>query len=85
METPNLWTRSQLQRPGGMRVCPAGLPVKAHAPAASQVSNIRLWPLPRVDIGRDEMDQGRRHDTNPLNLSEVGCAASFAEAAALDR
>ncbi len=59
METPNLWTRSQLLRPGGMRVCPAGLPVKAHAPAASQVSNIRLWPSPRVDIGRDEMDQGR--------------------------
>ena len=41
-------------RPGGMRACPAGLPVKAHAPVASQVSNIRLWPSPRVDIGRDD-------------------------------
>jgi hypothetical protein len=34
-----------------MRVCPAGLPVKAHAPAYGQVTNIRLRPSPREDIG----------------------------------
>jgi len=34
-----------------MRACPAGLPVKAHAPYFGQVSNIRLWPSPREDIG----------------------------------
>jgi len=29
-----------------MRACPAGLPVKAHAPDCVQVSNTRLWPAP---------------------------------------
>ena len=31
VETPSNAPRSQILRPGGMRVCPAGLPVKAHA------------------------------------------------------
>lgn len=48
---PNKLLGHRFLRPGGMRACPAGLPVKAHAPVACQVTNIRLWPSPRVDIG----------------------------------
>ncbi len=52
VETPNCRKLGQQSlRPGGMRACPAGLPVKAHAPVCTQVSNIRLRPSPREDIG----------------------------------
>ena len=52
---------SRFLRPGGMRACPAGSPVKAHAPVCLQVSNIRLWPSPREDIGAT-MDQSHRRE-----------------------
>ena len=44
MESPHT-DRSRF-RPGGIRACPAGLPVKAYAPHCVQVSNIRLRPSP---------------------------------------
>ncbi len=39
-------TQTGRKRPGGIRACPTGLPVKAYAPVCVQVSNIRLWPSP---------------------------------------
>ena len=42
---------TETRRPGGIRECPAGLPVKAYAPVICQVSNIRLRPSPQEDIG----------------------------------
>jgi len=34
-----------------MRACPAGPPVKAHAPVHSRFSTSGFWPSPREDIG----------------------------------
>jgi hypothetical protein len=57
-----------------MRACPAGLPVKAHAPVVCQVSNIRLRPSPQEDIGATEE---RWLTTSPSNRGNVDAGNPF--------
>ena len=58
--------------PGGMRACPAGNGKGACACSFGQVSNIRLWPSPRVDIGATmkAKAQGVAHPRDAYDVAE---------------
>jgi len=58
VETPRLDSVTANLRPGGMRACPAGSPVKAHAPVIAGFQHPALAVAPRGHR-RDEISQGQ--------------------------
>lgn len=83
-----LQSNSVDHRPGGMRVCPAGNGKGACALCFARVSNIRLRPSPREDIGATNEPKAKALLGEGVLMAgsdaEAGaeCAARYADAAA---